>query len=466
MTTGHFTVRESKPADLVLSNPEAEKKVLGFILHDNGCLDLIADHIDDRDFADPFHGRIYSVMAREIGDRRRVNPVLLAPMFRDDEDFVDSGGRVFLEALAQDVMFEVYEPAYVQAVRELSVQRRLVASLRTVIEEASVPGADLQLLVSDADTALTAAIEKREPGIFHDAGDMIDEVIAGFDRQVQGVTSGVVEGMDNLIGQIRPGWVVYLAARPGMGKTAALLSYLRGCAAQGHHVLLASIEMDWATVSNRLVSDFCYAIGQPVPFGQLMDNTLQPHHQRLIRDVRPDVNKLPFVIADKNVSTISQLRRTIRRQKRRLEVRGAKLALVGVDYVQLLKPDRSRDDEYQDVSQVSRALTAIAGEEEVGIICLAQLNRSVEQRNDKRPMMSDLRSSGQLEQDADCIIMLYSEEYYLRKAVPISGTPEYDKWEASMARAKDILEFNCVKHRHSSEGFHRGSFFRPYQAVR
>lgn len=466
MTAGQFSVRESKPADLVLSNPDAEKKVLGFILHENGCIDLIGDHIDDRDFADPLHSRIYSVMAREISERRRVNPVLLAPMFRDDEDFIDSGGRVFLEALAQDVMFEVYDPAYALRVRDLAVQRRLVASLRTVIEEASAPGADLQLIVGDADAALTAAIERNDASVLYDAGDMVDEVIAGFGRTIHGVTSDLVEGMDRLVGPIRPGWLGYLAGRPGMGKTAALISYLRACAAKGHHVLLASLEMDWSTVSLRLLSDHCHAIGNPVNFEQLLKNELQDHHQRLIREIRGDVAKLPLTIADKKVHTISQLRRTIRRQKRRLEVRGKKLELVGVDYIQLLKPDRSRDDEYQDVTQVSRALAQIAGEEEVGIIALSQLSRQVEQRNDKRPMQSDLRSSGQLEQDADFIVMLYAEEYYLKKARPISGSPEHDAWEAKMEKFKDVLEFICVKHRHGDEGVFHGRFFRRFQAVR
>ncbi|QTH21978.1 AAA family ATPase [Rhizorhabdus wittichii] len=466
MTTGRFTVRESKPADLVLSNPEAEKKVLGFLLHENSALDLVADRLDERDFADPLHARIFAVMAREIGDRRRVNPVLLAPMFKDDDDFIDAGGRVFLEALAQDVMFEVYDPAYAERVRDLAVQRRLVDSLRNVIEGASTPGADLQLIVADADTALTAAIERRDPGVLYDAGDMVDEVIAGFDRVVTGVKSGVVSGIDLLIGAIRPGWLGYIAGRPGMGKTAALISYLRGCAAQGHHVLLASLEMDWSTVSLRLLSDYCYAIGQPILFDRLLQNELQPHQQRQIRDIRNEVAKLPLTIVDKKVHTISQLRRAIRRQKRRLEVHDKKLSLVAVDYIQLLKPDRSRDDEFQDVTQVSRALAEMAGDEDVAILCLSQLSRAVEQRQDKRPMMSDLRSSGQLEQDADFIVMLYAEEYYLKKAQPASDSEQFGKWEADMARYKDVLEFICVKHRHGAEGVIHGRFFRPYQAVR
>ncbi|MBO9380263.1 hypothetical protein GG804_26210 [Sphingomonas histidinilytica] len=466
MTTGNFTVRESKPADLVLSNPEAEKKVLGYLLHDNSSLDLLADKVDDRDFADPFHARIFAVAAREIGERRRVNPVLLAPMFKDDADFVDSGGRVFFEALAQDVAFEMYDPAYADRVRELAVQRRLISSLRTVIEDASTPGADLQLLVADADTALATAIERQHASILYDAGDCVDEVIAGFDRIIQGITSDVVEGFDRLIGPIRAGWLGYIAGRPGMGKSAALISYLRGCAAKGHHVLFASLEMKLPTISLRLISDHCYAIGQPILFDRLLHNDLQPHQRRLIQEIRSDVAKLPLSIADQKVHTISQLRRTIRRQKRRLEVNGAKLDLVAVDYIQLLKPDRSRDNEFEDVTQVSRALAEMARDEDVAMVCLSQLSRRVEERTDKRPMLSDLRSSGQLEQDADFVVMLYSDEYYLKKARPTSGTPEFDAWEAKLAKAQDVLEFSCVKHRHGPEDMFHGRFHRPYQAVR
>jgi len=137
-----------------------------------------------------------------------------------------------------------------------------------------------------------------------------------------------------------------------------------------------------------------------------------------------------------------------------------------VDYLQLLMPDTPRQSEYEAVSEVSRELKIMAGDEGVAILALSQLSRQVEQRQDKRPQLSDLRASGQIEQDADFVMFLVSQEYYLRKAEPEPDTSEHDAWRAKMDKAESWLEFICAKHRHGQEGNFFGRFYRQFQAVR
>ncbi|TZG28588.1 replicative DNA helicase [Sphingomonas montanisoli] len=461
-----FAVREAGSADLILSNPAAEQKIIGQLLYDDSWAEVIGDKVDDRDFADPLLGRIFAVAMREVAERRRVNLVLLAPLFKDDDEFHDAGGQRYLQDLTRDAMTDRLDDAYCSQVRLLATQRRLIASLRETIQSASVPGADLPAIVASADSALSAAIEARDDITFRDGSDCIDEVIDGFDRQIVGVTSGIVEGIDHLIGAIRPGWLGILAARPGMGKTATIVSYLRGAAAQGHHVLLASLEMTWETLALRLIADHCHSTGQPVSFDAIMNRRVQDHHRRQIRAMRDEIAALPMKVIDKRCHTLGQLRRAIRRHKRLLEVQGKKLDLVAVDYLQLLRPDHRGNSEFDDVSEVSRTLKQMAGEEDVAIIALSQLSRSVESREDKRPRLSDLRSSGQIEQDADFVIFLLSEEYYLSKEEPRSDDQHYDAWASKMERARDRLEFSCAKFRHGADGIHHGKFFRRFQAVR
>ncbi|WP_257540612.1 DnaB-like helicase C-terminal domain-containing protein [Sphingobium sp. CFD-1] len=462
-----FPIRERTPADLILSNVVAEGCTIGLLLWDNSTADLIADKIDDRDFAESVYGRAYSLILREIGAGRRINATLLAPMMQDDDAFREMGGLNLLNSLQQAAMIDTTGAplGYAAQIRHLAIQRRVTTALRAVIEKASVMGADLPAIVSEADALLTGAVDNTDPTFFIGAEDCFDEVIAGFNREQHGIRSGVIGTLDTLLGRLQPGWLVIVGARPGMGKTALALSYMRGAAMQGHGVLFASLEMAWETLSLRFVADACYD-DHRIPFAAFTNYRLNRDQQMAIVRAKRELGSMPFKVVDKNCHTLGQLRRAIRRRKRELRAAGQSLELVIVDYLQLLQPDGKPKSEYEAVSEVSRELKIMAGDEGVTIIALSQLSRRVEQRQDKRPNLDDLRASGQIEQDADIVLFLLSQEYYLVNGEPEPGTAEHLDWEAKLERNRHVLELICAKHRHSSIGSAFAHYDRSHQAVR
>lgn len=450
-----------------LRNVESEAAVLAGLMRDNARVDRVADLLTADDFAEPLFGRLFAAMVELSGQGKPANPVVLAPLFEHDVGFQEMQGWRLMADWTASLVAAADPVPMAKHVRELAVRRRLHDQMLSAAASLADLTIATDVSIAEHDTAVSAAFERAELNPFRSGHDVMSEVFASFDRPVIGVSSGgSMSSMDRLIGPIRPGWLVILAARPGMGKTAALVSYLRASAARGHASLFASLEMAWETLSMRMASDACHAAGRPIEFDHLMGGRLSAEERRAISDITGDVEALPFKIIDKRCHTLGQLRRAIRRRKRELQAAGRKLELVVVDYLQLLKPDRPGRSEYEGVSEVSRELKIMAGDEEIGIVALSQLSRAVEQRQDKRPQLSDLRASGQIEQDADVVLFLVSQEYYLRKAEPEPDTAEHIDWQAKLDRAADVLEFICAKHRHGTEGNWFGRFYRRYQAVR
>jgi replicative DNA helicase len=446
---------------------DSEAVILAALLRDNTRVDSVADILAVEDFSEDLFGRLYSTIIDLVAQRRAANAMIVAALFQGDAAFESVGGRGFLIDMGGSLVSLLDVTGIARHLRDLAVRRRLVARMAETSAALADLNRPIDVIIAEYDAAASGAVERTDPNPFRAGADCVDEVVASFDRPVVGVSSGGgVTGIDRLIGVIRPGWLGIVAGRPGMGKTAALVSYLRGTAGRGHTSLFASLEMTWETLSMRLVADHCHAIGQPVPFDAMMGGRLSHEHKRIICRARDDIAALPFKIIDKRCHTLGQLRRAVRRRKRELAVAGRKLELVVVDYLQLLMPDRPAKSEYDAVSEVSRELKLLAGDEEVAVIALSQLSRNVEQRADHRPVLADLRSSGQIEQDADFVVFLLSEEYYLRKAEPEADTAEHDAWRSKLHKVESSLEFICAKHRHGREGNFYGRFYRDFQAVR
>jgi len=461
-----FEVREVTRHDEILANIEAEKRLTGFMLQETRSVDWIADRVSGEDFTDKLLGQVFDLIVTEASAGRVMNAVIVAPFFRDDPAFQEVGGLAYLNGLASRAIAEAQPEAYADQIKALSVQRRLVAGLRAAITSATVVGADLVAIVSEADALLTGAIERSNAARFYDGNDVSAYVIGSLNSPVIGITAGGAHSIDKLLGHLRSGDLIIIAGRPGMGKTAAVVSYMRTTALAGHASLFASLEMSFETLSERLVADHCHALGEPVPFKALKDRRLEPHHQRAICRAAEDLKSLPFKIIDKRCHSLAQLRRAIRRRKRELAAAGKKLELVIVDYLQLMQAGGKQKSEYENVTEVSRELKVMAVDEDVVMVVLSQLSREVEKRPDKRPQLSDLRASGQIEADADAVVFLLSQEYYLRKDEPAIGTIEHDDWQTKIAPARNVLEFICAKNRNGPEGTHYGKFYTHFQAVR
>ena len=450
-----------------LISAESEASILGALMRDNARIDRVADTLSANDFGEEIFGRIYTAIVDCAMQGRPAKPMVIAQLFEGDAQFQELDGRKFLNEATMSLLSAAEPTSMVRHVQDLAVRRRMFIQMTasaTMLADLNLP---LDTTLADHDTALTSSVERAEANPFRGGHECISEVLATFDRPIIGVSSnGVVEAMDRLVGKMRPGWLGVLAARPGMGKTAVAVSYMRGTALAGHQVLFASLEMTWQMLSLRLAADHAYALGRPIPFSRITEGRLNPQQREIVKDIYHDLADAPFKIIDKQCHTLGQLRRAVRRRKRELAAIGAKLELVVVDYLQLLVPDGKAKSEYEAVSEVSRELKVMAGQEGVAVLALSQLSRNVEQRADKRPFLSDLRSSGQIEQDADFVMFLLSQEYYVRKEEPEPDTPPHAEWQMKLAQLENKLEFILAKYRHGPEGTFFGNFYRNYQAVR
>jgi replicative DNA helicase len=448
-----------------LANLEAEAELLGTLMMDNSSIDRVADILTAEDFYEPAHGRIYSAIVREASLGRASNPITLKGYFEADSHIQSLGGQGYLMNLTASTFGMVATDTAKQLI-ELATRRRMRAGLGTASEACGDLEVALGEIVSHADAAMSSSAKDaiHQPT----AGECFDELIEGFRAKRDGVLCHQIPELDALLGPMRPKQLIIGAGRPGMGKTAAALSYAIGAAKAGHGVLFVSLEMSSVELAARMAADMCFdergVTG--VPYSAIRDGTLHASQERKVVEAGSQMHGLPLNVVDVGNLAIGRLNMLIRRHARRMAANGQKLELVIVDYLQLLSPDTKGRSNYEAVSEVSRALKAMAKDHGVAIFALAQLSREVEKRPDKRPQLSDLRDSGQIEQDADAVLFLLRPEYYLNQSEPEPGTKERPQWEADIAVARGRIEFILAKRRNGVTGSAVGDFHGAFQAVR
>jgi replicative DNA helicase len=368
-----------------IQNIEAEAALLGALMMNAGLIDRIADGLAPSDFAEAVHGRIYSAIVSQHSAGKTANPVTLRPFFETDAEMKELGGPGYLAQLTGSGAAVVGAVDFARQIRELAQRRRLVEGLLATAAEVSNFETSLEELIEAGDDALSAA-RSYETGVGeHSAADCLGMVIDGFDEPVTGVLCGSIPSIDGLLGPLRPKDFIVGAGRPGMGKTAAALSYVLGAAQRGHGCLFFSLEMGAEQLAERMAADLC--LDARIPYSAIKDRTLTSAQRMEVCRARDRIKALPLQILDKHGLTISQVRTMVRRWVRRFEARGQKLELVVIDYIQLVRGEK-RMDRYETVSEVSRTLKEIAKEHGLTVLGLAQLSREVEKRNDKRPQLS------------------------------------------------------------------------------
>lgn len=446
-----------------LSNPEGEAAILGAMLLEPKAVDAVADILGPADFSEPFFGFVFDAITANHNKGQSLNPLTIRPLLEDQPAFVELGGMSWLATIAESPLQALAAVPTARQVRELADRRRLVDGLQKAIEAANDHDRTAEELVELADSAISGARRTEESGEYSGAS-CLDLVINGFDEPVQGVTCGVIPSIDDLLGPLRPTHLVIGAGRPGMGKTATAISYALGAAARGHGVLFVSLEMAAEQLAERMAADLC--LEQRIPYAAIRDRRLTPSQRMDVCRARDRIAALPLQILDKQGLTIGRLRTLIRRWARRFEARGQKLELVVVDYLQLLRTDK-RMDRYEAVTEISRSLKEAAKEHGVAVLALSQLSREVEKRGDRRPQLSDLRESGQIEQDADAVLFFLRQEYYLTQGgEKLPSDPEYEAWSRSLEACRGRIEFICAKRRNGQTGSRTGDFLGTYQAVR
>lgn len=455
-----FDAAESR----ALHNVEAEIGLLGDLINNNRLIDEIADRCRPGDFSVPVHGRVYGKMLEQSAAGTTVDAVTLAPHFHDEPEWP----RIYsvLAAASLNAGPRARTKAYFEQITMLSSRRRLVAGLLDVTVSARDLTVSREELLADADEAVgelaDQAITKQAP-----VGAYAQLVIDSFGKPIVGVQCGSIGTLDDVMGVLRPSNFVVVGGRPGMGKTSLVTSYSIGAASRGHGVLIFSLEMSADELTRRMLADMCFSQRGGVFYSHIRDNTVRGVDLDAVISAQRRLDELPLEINETSGLTLAKLTRQARAHKRRLAARGQALELVVVDYLQLMSHSRKGMSLYEHASEISLGLKEFAKAENLVVMAVAQLSRDVEKRPDKRPMPSDLRDSGQIEQDADVILFLYREEEYLKRTEPDDQLgAKYETWRTDMNAVRNRIEFIVAKRRSGPSGKALGWFFGANAAVR
>lgn len=454
--------------DTLPRNVEAEAALIGALMVENSIIDTIADRLTSADFYEHLHGRLFDTIVSLHGQGKTANPVTLKPFFEKDEAMSLVGGVGYLARLTASDAGLIGARDFARQISDMAKLRRLAAFADDLGEKArnTSDAIDPVALLSDAESDLFAVSGEGGGGIQTQQGaGCIDAMLSQLDDGNRGVMCKLIPPMDDLLGGARRKQLIILAARPGMGKTAVALSYSIGAAMNGHGVLYVSLEMSAAELGARMAADLCFNGNGGVYFSDIINQRVKQADRERLNQARAMASDLPMSVIDASSIHVNRLNAIVRRQARRFASRGERLDMIVVDYLQLLSADKGKSA-YESVSQISRALKEIAKEHDVAVLALAQLSREVEKRSGCRPQLSDLRDSGQIEQDADTVMFLLRNEYYLRKEQPEMTSPDFMKWEQAMQEHAGKIEFICAKRRNGETGKAIGAFHGAYQAVR
>jgi replicative DNA helicase len=417
-----FDSRDSTPRDDEVArlrmpphSVEAEQSVLGGLLLDNLSWDRAADLLTETDFYRHEHRLIFSAVAALVGASKPADVITVFEQLQSLGRADDSGGLAYLNALAQSVPSAANMRRYAEIVRERAILRKLIAASDEIATSAFNPqGRAVTQILDEAESKIFKIGEEGSrqrqgfQGIDKLVVALIDRVQELHDNgaeEVTGVRTGFYD-LDRLTAGLQKGDLIVLAARPSMGKTAFALNMAEHVAvSEGLPVLVFSMEMGASQLALRMVGSLGRIDQQNLRTGRLRNE----EWERLTEAV-DKLAQVQLFIDETPALNSAELRARARRMARQF---GGTLGLIVVDYLQLMSGSSSSDENRAtEIGEISRGLKALAKELQCPVIALSQLNRSVESRNDKRPMMSDLRESGAIEQDADVIMFIYRDDYY------------------------------------------------------
>ncbi len=396
---------------------EAEQSVLGSVLIDPQGLDTITGIISVDDFYLEEHKSIYSCMQGMYIKSKNIDVVTLIDELVHQGVYDEAGGREYIRLIAETVPTASNIKDYANIVRDKAVMRSLIDACEDVTESAYAEEDEAQRLVELAEAKIYAIAEQRENKNFVEIKDALLQVYANLQMLVTnkeetlGMQTGF-SGLDKMIVGMGKSDLVLVGARPGMGKTAFALNLAVSAAKRtGRAVCIFSLEMSAAQLVTRLLSGEALVDNMKLRSGELSDD----EWQRLAH-ASSELSETRILIDDTSGITVAAMMAKLRRVK--------DLGLVVVDYLGLMQSEQRRDNRVQEVTEISRNLKLMAKEFNVPVICCAQLNRGTESRTGNRPMLSDLRDSGAIEQDADIVMFLYRDEYYNKDSDNPQSTAE------------------------------------------
>ena len=445
---------------------EAEQQLLGAILTNNDLFERVAPIVGAEHFYDPVHARIFETASARIAKNNLASPVTLKAFLEDDAGLAELGGPTYLVRLAGAAISSFAVRDYAEMIYDMAIRRELITVGNEIAAKAARVDVDSEPKeqIIEAEQKLYALAEqgKTEQGFqsfLTAVTDAVKVANAAYQREggLAGVSTGLVD-MDKKLGGLHRSDLLILAGRPSMGKTSLATNvafniaraYKKGLTSSGEEgavdggvVGFFSLEMSAEQLATRILSEVA-----EIPSNQIRRGDFTESEFRRIVDAAKELEAAPLFIDDTPALPISQLAARARRLKR---THG--LDVLFIDYLQLVRGTGRSENRVNEISEITMGLKAIAKELDIPVIALSQLSRQVENREDKRPQLSDLRESGSIEQDADVVMFVFREEYYKEREKP--GDHELDKmgiWQEEMERLHGKAEVVIGKQRHGPIG--------------
>ena len=439
------------------SNLEAEQALLGSILVNNDIIDEIASIINPTSFYDPGHIKIYEVIVNLNNKGMIANPITLKNYFEKDNMLEEVGGTEYLVKLTRFSGSTKQAIDYAKIIHEMYLRRELILISDNLSSDTlNTKEQNAEKIIENTEKSL---FDLAERGSFSQSflkfNQALDQTIQMAtlamknDRGIVGVPTGLTD-LDEKLGGLHKSDLIILAGRPSMGKTALATNIAYHAAKnlmsrqEKSSIAFFSLEMSSEQLSTRILSEQARIKSDDIRRGKVTEEEIN----RYIETSR-NIYNLPLFIDETPAITIATLSNRARRIKRLFG-----LSLIVVDYIQLMRASSSNrnDGRVQEISEITQGLKALAKELGVPVLALSQLSRAVEQRDDKQPQLADLRESGSIEQDADVVMFVYREAYYLERKQPKLGSIEHAEWQSKMNDVNGLADIILGKQRHGPTG--------------
>ncbi|MDD2839915.1 MAG: replicative DNA helicase [Rickettsiales bacterium] len=448
-----------------LFNIEAEQAVLGTIILNNDYLGKVNDILKGEDFYESAHQKIYDyIIQTTLKSNIVADSVTLKTFFQNDEEIKNIGGSNYLSILLNAGTGIIDIVDYAMVIKDLALKRNLVLIGEEIVNNSYKNSSNVkaQNLIEEAEGELfnlsySGESNKSFVGIVNSLAETVNKTRLAIERggSISGIPTDYID-LDRMLGGFQNGDLIIIACRPSMGKTTLAINFAynavkffdkefkEGKSKDRKSVGFFSLEMPADQLASKILSRETGINSSNSRTGEIEKEDFD----KIVKKA-DEISKLPFYIDDTPALSIAAIKTRIRRM-----VRQKNLGIVFVDYLQLAQGTKaqSRENRVLEIGEITMGLKAIAKEFSIPVIALSQLSRLVEQREDKRPQLSDLRESGSIEQDADIVMFLHREEYYEERKKPMDGDPKMEAWMAKMDKLRNRAEVNIAKHRNGPIG--------------
>ncbi|MGQ2942909.1 MAG: DnaB-like helicase C-terminal domain-containing protein [Blastomonas fulva] len=467
---------QSNAPEKLPSNIMAEAALIGGILMQNEVAEKIRGIVEPQHFHEDLHRRIYQRIIDMIDGGATVTPISLKPYFANDAALEAVGGMGYLAKLTGDVGAVIGAKDFAEQIRDLAQLRALITAADEARAAASntsdgiAPTAHIEALQERLSDLATVSA-KRKPKTFAEAFDDTLRIMAENEDGEQGgrISLPTFEAMERAIGALPKGKLTVIAGRPGMGKSATAMKLLMAVADQGFGGSFFSLEMDDDDIMRRAIADICADADPAIRFDTMMKGSFTGAERAVLKSARAKADRMPIIIVQEPGMTLVAMKRHVRSATKQFERMGKEFRVLVVDYLQLMGGSNGRQNRVEQISEITSGMATLARETGLHIVLLSQLSRAVESREDKRPMLSDLRDSGSIEQDADNVVFPFREEYYVEAAKPVEHRRDdeaWANWQSQIAACRNKLDLICAKRRQGKVGTHRCQFFGHLMAIR